>query len=388
MKYICALFAACICTLVVAPASAQEWSDSLPPEAVETYIPSDTDRVVVVPAGENQDETKTVASALTSVIDGLDARTAVTVPGIARGVEDDDAILERADSLAADAVLIVRIFASDDAPPTAVGTFYTKDGTAFSAFALEKGETLARREHTRSPPKSKVDAKDESDESADENTAPSEGVTPDTSDAVESVNEQNEASYETRLTSLESRILRVSELKLINGDGSSESRLTFYKGIHHREITPEEFFTELDRPGLAKQYRRNKRIRTWTSIGSVTGLLSGAVMLTYGATKECNAFSAAECDRHQRNMNVVMISGATVLVGGVVGLIILEATSPLPVDPAEARELAYEHNVELAEELGVPEKAQPFSEDKRALEVDFGLGPMGDGAGAAIYGRF
>jgi hypothetical protein len=400
LNRIFAPFLATALLVALAPslAVAQDWRTAMPTEAVQSYLPPDAKRVIVVPAGDRSDDAADVAEAMVSSIDGRADTTAVTVDGIAAGAPDDEAILERADTLAAEVVLVVRVFKAEGVAPTAVGTIYVDGDDAFSAFAVEAGEVLeARRSPTDEHAASKDEPADASEDPADERDPaeqdaqdPSEGVSPGASAAVESVQTDNEKSIETRLTALESRVLFVSEFRIHGSDGSTESRLTFYRGVHRQEISPEAFFEELDRPELAVQYRKAKTLRTTVAIASVTGLLGGAVLLTYGATRygDCSG-TAISCDEQRARSNIVMLSGGSILALGIGGLIALEATDPFPISPAKARELAYNYNKDLSEELDVPDAYEPFSANRKPIEIDIGAVPLeGGGLGLSLSGRF
>jgi hypothetical protein len=400
LNRIFALFLATVLLVALAPslAVAQDWRSAMPADAVQSYMPADAKRVIIVPAGDHSDDAADVADAMVSAIDSREGTTAVIVDGIAAGADDDEAILERASSLAADVVLVVRVFkAENSGASTAVGTIYVDGDDAFSAFAVEAGEALeARRSPTDERAASKDEPADTSEDPADEREPaeqdaqdPSEGVSPGASAAVESVQTDNEKSIETRLTALESRVLFVSEFRIHGSDGSTESRLTFYRGVHRQEISPEAFFEELDRPELAVQYRKAKTLRTTVAIASVTGLLGGAVLLTYGATRygDCSG-AAISCEEQRARSNIVMLSGGSILALGIGGLIALEATDPFPISPAKARELAYNYNKDLSEELDVPDAYEPFSTNRKPIEIDIGAVPLDGGLGLSLSGRF
>lgn len=131
-----------------------------------------------------------------------------------------------------------------------------------------------------------------------------------------------------------------------------------------RVLAGPEFYTYVDRPDLASEYRvRSKRKKILGGVG--LGLLATGVGLSLG-------YIAAS----GRTGNALLGTGVAVMFGSMVPIGFATALSPHPVTPAEVRLLVDDKNERLRTELGFPAgmKVRPMASSS--------------GGGALVSGRF
>jgi hypothetical protein len=366
---------------------AQDWEQSFPPQALASHLPYQATRVLVITAGQLDEDTNRLQKALISRINGIDDATAVTIPSLNGRDVDDRELLASVEKIHPDVILIVRLFNPENSRATAIGTFYGSDKEVVSAFALEEGQVMKSRseEETsddgREPlplPKKSKSGDEEAEEPAGQKDPeskkqrdPSEGVTSKTAEAVSSIGDEEEQSSEVRRDTLEHGELMVTEVNLHNQSaGGKPTKLYFYRGVYKEEISPQQFLEEVGRPELIGEYEKRKEQRTGLFVASAITGVAGSAMIF------------APLYETRRSIRIGLTAGGALFyAASIVGLTGALVMSPFPLSASEARKLAYQHNKKL-------EGAENMSLDRPRPSVEVGAGPMGNGAGFVLKATF
>jgi hypothetical protein len=358
---------------------AQDWEQSFPPQALESHLPYQATRVLVITAGQLDEDTNRLQKALISRINGIDDATAVTIPSLNGRDVDDRELLASVEKVHPDVILIIRLFNPENSRATAIGTFYGSDKKVVSAFALEEGQVMKSRteEETsddgRQPlPLPKKSKSEDEEEEAEEPTAkqepeaekqrdPSEGVSSKTAEAVSSIGEERRKKAEARRDNYEDGVIEVH----------STAARVFYRGVYKEKISPQTFLREVGKPELAAQYEKRRDHKR--SISALSGVMTvgGLLLLSGGAASNSEQIATA-----------MLIAGGASGTVGFIGLLSAIAWNPFPLDASEARRLAHEHNKKLE---GRPDD---LSLQRPAPSLDIGAGPMGNGAGFVLKATF
>jgi hypothetical protein len=343
-------------------AFAEGWTDAFPPSTTSSWVVGEKPRLLIVEAGGGA-ELREAAAALTNALRS-GARTSLVMTGESLGdvskLGDND-IVARAKGLPVEQVIVLRVFSGGDkAPPTAVATFYDKDGKVLSALTTQKGIEVAAR-----PPSS----------------ATTRGVSSETAEAVSQVAKSIPDGTDPR-EEYEKKFIGFDDLAVVNAQtGALVSTQTLpYQGKFKKPIDGQAFYALVGREDLASTYGARSTAKTVAVVGGGTGLLAGLVvmMAPLVSPEPCESdftletFTACH-DRRSAAMKSGLVTGSVIGGVGAVALIIGAAINPHPVTPAEARELADGYNKKLKKELGI-------------TEVTPVVGP--NGGGLAVAGRF
>lgn len=131
-----------------------------------------------------------------------------------------------------------------------------------------------------------------------------------------------------------------------------------------RVLAGPEFYTYVDRPDLASEYRvRSKRKKVLGGVGIGLFVTGAGLSLGYIAASG-------------RTANALLGSGVALMFGSMIPIGFAGALSPHPVTPAEVGDLVSEKNRRLRTKLGLPErvKVRPVASSA--------------GGGAVVSGRF
>lgn len=327
-----------------------DWSAAFPVDAVGTYVPSQTTKVMVVSVGAPD-----AAAALTKALGGA----AVVIPssGLGDVAELSDAdIVGKAAAQPIDQVVIVRTAGTSEAP-IAVVTIYQKDGTAIGGYTA----------------------------SADSPAPPSDGGGASLSE-MESANNESKAaakpSAEAKEEFLE-RYVAFQDWVGVNQYGAVVSSWsTAFKGQYREPLPGRKFYEYIGEDELAEKYRKKATTKTIVSLVGVGGIVGGTVIMLaplFGPVGSTDF-----------NATPLLVGGGVMLAGTVVMMVGL-TINPHPVEPSEARRLAVQFNRKLAKELGIDlENIDPQSSKSDPVidSIDFAVIPTNGGGMVGVRGTF
>lgn len=346
------LFALMFAASMVPSLAFAQWDGAFPTDAVGTYVPSSSTKVMVVAV-----DAKDAAAALSTALSG----SAVVIPAAGLGnVSDlsDAEIVTKAAGQPVDQIVIVRTAGSEDAP-IAVVTLYRKDGTS------EGGYTASAE--SPAPPSDGGGASQAEMESA-------------TSESVAAA-EPSDAAREEFLE----RYVWFQDWVGVNQYGSVVSSWSVpLKGQYQEPLRGREFYEYIEEPELAQTFRKRQTSRSilvWSGVGAMVGgsVVMLAPIFSIDSTSDFNT--------------TPLFVGTGIFVAGTALMLVGAAINPHPVEPSEARKLAVQFNKRLAKDLGLDiEDIGPTSmveEDDPMIEsFDFAVVPTDRGAVVGVNGTF
>jgi hypothetical protein len=351
--------------LLSSPAFAQDWATTFDAEAVNSHVAEDGLKFVVVAAGEADATTELAAKALE---DALRAGSAALVMnddplGTVKGL-DDDQVLAKAKALPVDQVAIVRVFPGGEGKPaTVVVTVRDKAGEAVWALSGTSGSAIEAKE---------------------QQVAGGMGVSRKASKAVGEVTESETKSSDEAREEYAKRVVWFQSMIGVNQYGNVVSSWSnAYKGKYRERLEPEEFYREVGRPDLAKEYASNTNQAAWAGLIGTVGFLSA---LGGGTWWMVEGLSGSYDDSADTTLPMVItLSGVGMMITGV----IIAPDEIHPVSSSEALEMADKHNQKLKKELGLAKDYSPLPRaDNQSLKYNFGIGATPGGAAGVLRVEF
>jgi len=326
----------CVASVGSATALAADWSEILPADAVDSYLPGEDLSIMVVAAGDEA-ECETAAQALTVALNSAD-KAKVVMPDDSLGdiaALGDADIVAQATKLPVDLVAVARVFPAGDDLYSLVTTLYDKQGEVAGAFTATNQEALV----------------------AQAGQAAS-GVTSAAADAVSAIAGHVAEDQEAAWAEFEERFVWFQGMASVNAStGTVVSTWSVpYKGKYKEPLNGADFYSYLGREDYAETYR--KRARNGTLLVTGTLALAGAGVM----------FHVADIDPISPNKPVAFVLYGLAGVG-LVGSAFVEPTHP--VDEPDRLRMVEEFNKNLAEELGLEPVSQGV--EPMAAEPDFSL---------------
>jgi hypothetical protein len=331
------LLAAILGLLAGLPARAVDWSKAFGRESLETYLEGESLRILVAAGGESRPVLRSAAGELQKVLRAC-SKVRMVMSDDALGTLaglDDRSIVGKAAGLPVDRVAVLRVFPGASAEePTAVVTFYDREGKTLSAFTVEAGSRLVPRGSSESSGK---------------------GVGTRAAETVSKIIEGQKDAGDNAVEEYEKRKIWFADGGVINAaTGQLVATWTVpYEGKYKKPIEGAEFYEKVGRPDLASSYRTRTGWRWGLMIAGYGAVLGG---MTYGLAVGLSCSKKGEygiCE--ERNYSAVYIGLAIMGAGSIVGFIGQLFINPHPVSAPEARELADKRNQRLREELGITE---------------------------------
>lgn len=306
-----------------AVASAAEWGEILPVDAVESYLAGDELTVMVVAAGAEA-ECDNAAQALTAALNkGARAKVVMSADSLGDvSALADDEIVTKANKLPVDLVAVVRVFPAGDDAYSLVTTLYDKAGEVSAAFTATSDEALVAQAG-----------------------GAGSGVTTAASEAVSSVSGTLAVNQEEARQEYEERVIWFQGMATIDADtGQILSTWSVpYKGKYKEPLKGASFYSYMGHDDLAAQYKKRNTIR-W-------GIVGGGLVLS-GVGGMMMMQDLGSLDSSNMQLGTGLLTVGILAVGGA------NFFNPNPVDPPTAYRLADEFNDELAEELGYERVSQ------------------------------
>ncbi len=324
--------------LAPALASAQSgWDASFTPGAVASYLRDHHKALLVVGSGELPAERDAAVAALARGV--RESRRASVMTGESLGdvsALDDAAIVKKAAHLPVVLIGVLRVFpGAEGEQPAAVVSFYGKDGQAVTALSVQKGTAL--QSATGAP--AAVSAGASAEAIAAVETLKTHRRGGDARDDI-ALPPELESSYD-------------EQALVVNVDGARWTAIR--KNRPKERLDATEFFNALGRQDLVESYESN-RIVKYALVGS-GGLLTlagiGAVL--YPLFDGCEFLGTPQCDSTQLLTAILAVTigpavagfGIRLFIGGLVW-------DAHPINAAEARLMADEHNRKLRSNLLSP----------------------------------
>jgi hypothetical protein len=346
------------------PALASAWDPSFPAPAVASYLPAEAG-TIVVGAGAASSDLADVEAALAAAL-RAGGKAKLVMDDAALGdvsALDDAAIVAKAKSLPAPRIAVARVFpGADGAAPTAVVTFYDRDGNAAGAFSVERGAALAAN-------------------AAPAAEGPGQGASAAAVQAVAQVGKavstaaaEAQEKYDREFVWFENWAAVSANSGVVMSTWSVP-----YQGKYKKNIDGPEFYEVVGRHDLAEEYRSSDHWKTgWMIGGGVLTLGGAALMVTSLMTMGGCDIDDTACEDSSMNQ---LIAGSAAMVGGGIGFLVSAAINPHPVDLAEARRLADEHNQKLKKDLGLAAR-----DEEPTGGIHAGLAALPGGAGLVLSG--
>ncbi len=361
--------------LAVFEAAAPSFSQTFTTEAAATYLDS-AKAALVVGAGPSSDALSQATASLEGAL-----RTSGKLDLVLNGKTlgevgslDDQAIVKKCAALPIERVVIVRVFESPGKPARAVATLYDMKGSMTTAFTGVAGAALAAKGGPA------------------ENAPPSSGLSHSAAQAVLETGPDKATS--TSQQQYDEQYIGFTDFAVLYQTGLVATWSKPFLGKYQKPLDFEDFYTRVERPDLASSYQTRKwvRIGLWGGSIAVTTATLIAVLASVD-NERCNALSAdfsACMDRQSKGTSSSASIGLVGLGIGTVLAVVPLFINPQPIEAADARRLADEHNQKLKSKLGIAQAESPSrsanQEPSLTLSVDF-FGTTG-GGGLALRGSF
>jgi len=278
---------------------------------------------------------------------------------------DDQALVKRCEPLPVARVLVVRAFEAPGEAPRAVVTVYDKRGTVLAAFTAQAGQPLLLGS------------------AATAGTAP---AAPSVAQAVLQASSGAQEEYERSYVGID-------ELAAVGSRGQLLTWSTPYQGKYRRPLEGDEFYQVIGRADLVQAYQANRKKRlAFIGVGVGIAVVTPAVAFLTRSQRKCPGFfepGGSECDDANTDATIraAFISVGGLAAGTLVATLGLLGTRLHPVEPAEARQLADEHNKKLKARLGLA-AAPPQEPRDDAPQVAVSLLPVRGGGMVGLAIRF
>ncbi len=361
------------------PAAVESWDATFAPDALATYVGEGAPKVIVVPADA---KAEAAAGALRGALAGSTSLVMDSAAiGDASGL-DDAKIVERAQAMPVDQVVVVRVFdAGEGAPQNVVVTFYAKSGAVATALTGAAGTPIAAN----------------AGGSAGALDGVSEGAAEAVSEVSDELDEQGEseaarakADRRDRLRRYKSKYLWAEDWIGVNAETGQviSSWTVIRQGESGAQLKGADFYRALGRDDLVQEYRKRRGIR----YGVGLPLILGGIALTIGGTAALVSSSDTAPDfgdddpiglgSIEPTPRIPYSTALGITIGGTgvafVGAFFMMFYKSHPVKREEAGRLIEKHNRDLRDTLGLEELA-------RRVQVAPLVGPV---QGVSVGGKF
>lgn len=292
--------------LGLATPPAGDWVKSFPPAVTSGYVAPSSDVVVVAARNgpETAAATKAIAAAFTSGGRARSVQLGDSLGDVSKLADAD--IVKKCASLQVTAIVVVRVFSSNDGL-RAVVSVLRKSGQELGAFTTTKGKPI--------PP-------------APTSTA-NEGVSAGAAESIQNVAALGTAVAGSKEEEYLDRFVWFGEV--LDGSDIPLKNVRPLMGKYRKRLSWSRFYAEVDRPDLRRAYQRNRIVKGSIILASV-GAIGAAVAAPWSEDTS------------------TLRSGVAIV--GVAGLGAY-FWDPQPIRFSEARRLADEHNARVKHELGL-----------------------------------
>ncbi|MDR0966193.1 MAG: hypothetical protein LBM75_06800 [Myxococcales bacterium] len=348
-------------------AQAETWPETFSPSAMTSYLGRADTTVLLVAGGMPSEE---LASATAAFAEAAREAGVTVLTGEALGSVaelDDAAIAAKGAQFPADSIVIVRIFpGASSTPPTAMVTRYSKKGEPLDAFTVKRGVALAAKEGA---------------------AAPSDGAPPAAMQAISEIQQTGTSAldeYEKNFIGFQGwTAIGVNQYGQVV---SASSGVIPVKGKFKEPLKGATFYEEIGRADLVSSYKTRRGAKIGLMAGGSVAMAGGLVVMLlplFGSDgKEPEDWGSQEWEdwdaKQSKRKTNFLIAGGVITAVGTAALMTGLFLRMAPIDAAEARRLADEHNKKLRQKLGLP--------DNVTIDLSFSAGP--GGGGALLSGTF
>jgi hypothetical protein len=345
--------------LLVLPSAARaqdkgSWAASFPPERVGEYIESPPPRMIVIPAGE--DDAAPAAEALREALRRSN-KTALVMNQAPLGkvaALDDETIVKRAARLPVERIAIVRAFpGGKGSKDSAVVTVYDKRAATVVAFTAVEGVALSSRGHT-------------------------EGLLPGAAGAVHEVLRQDKEDHKSKDDDAaeappsaaeeewQHKAVWFQDWAGINQYGAIVSTWSIpLRGVQHERVDGARFYDAIDRPDLARQFRKKHGVRVGLAVSGAVALGAAIGTMTWALlSMTADGYNAPGAQGQLTYQYPPSSSSASpgltwgltggLFAGGMGLMLAAVCMQSNPVGADEARQMAIDYDINLRKKLGLP----------------------------------
>lgn len=359
---------AVIAFLYVGNLHSNDWNTSFAGdvgEQLESHLDSDGIKTIIAPAGENLEDAQMAASALQrALVESLKCEVAMADDTIGDlSTATDEEIVERSVQVGVIRVLIVRVFAEAGGKEwTAVATLYNEKSEVVAGLSRTREETIA----------------------TDGDTTADEGVSTRTLAIVDEVEKEAVKKIKKARGEYNRKYIWYESWYRYKKDTGTVVRrwIVPYQGKYKKPLKGSNFYKTLERPDLAREYRKR--------IGIIAGLVGGGAAvsgaglsvfftgyskgrnaddcLEYGYNPASNLSCKEKVSENEDISQKMKISGGIVAGAGLLIMSSALFVNPHPISTSDAREMVDLYNKKLKEDLGL--------EDTETTEKSYRLGRM------------
>jgi hypothetical protein len=162
-----------------------------------------------------------------------------------------------------------------------------------------------------------------------------------------------------------------------------------FLGKYRKPLDFEDFNTSVERPDLASRFRTRKWVRIGLWGGSLAALTATVIAASNIPKCETGSDLYHLCSGKERQQKSLAIGVGLASLGiGTALAFIPFFINPQPIEPAEARRLADEHNQKLKLKLGIAQAESPSKTPNQELALSIDLFGTAGGGGLALRASF
>ncbi|MBT3223880.1 MAG: hypothetical protein HN348_32835, partial [Proteobacteria bacterium] len=340
-------------------AFAADWSNSLPAQAVDSYLHQDGLRILVAAAGAGDVERDAAVSMLEEALRDASRAKLVMSDDALGDISslDDAAIVEKAGKMPVDAIAVVRVFPAGNDEHSAVITIYELDGSVAVAFTAATNEPLVAQSGQAG-----------------------EGVSVKAASAVSDIANNTGAEQEGAQQQYEERFVWFQGMASVSVESGAilSTWSVPYKGKYKEPLNGAHFYSYIDQDDLAKKYKKRLATRLGVAAVGIAAVAGGTVYaLIPGKSDE---YGISSFDNMVPGL-IVAGTGAVVMAGAVYLI------NPHPVDVSARYRMADEFNQSLRNELGMSANL-PSNLQKPAVTMALAPWATPDSAGGIVAFNF
>lgn len=298
-------------------AAAADWSQTFDPASLKSYLEGEQLKVVVVTAGDAGEAARSAAGALATAL-RQSGKAQLVMDDAALGAVsalDDQAIVARSAALPVDLIATFRAFPGASGElETAVVTFYDKQGKVLAALTAQVGQKLAAKAG-----------------------GAGQGVSAGAASSVSQILGTTHDDASSAREEFEKRVILCA---------SVANWFWAYEGKYKKPLEGADFYERVERPELAKAYRRNVALKWLLGLAGL-GISIGGIAYMVSSTDDLGG-SSPDIAPFLIGLGVGTLVGPTVMSIGIF-------MSAHPVEGPEALEISDNFNKKLARGLGLPE---------------------------------
>jgi hypothetical protein len=307
-------------TLMLTLLAATPWEQSFEPVAVGSYLDRPNAAVLVVTAGDVNEEARAAEDALVKALRASgQTRLVMTGESVAvRAGDRDEDVVKKASVLPVDLIIVQRVFPGGGSNTVAVATLYDKSGSSVSAIAATSGQPVQRRASS-----SRVVA--------------GRG-------AVSEVIQAQRPREEEAPSKPDPRKITYAAGALVNVQSGQVVSTWITPYFNGKPLTGERFYEVVGKPDLAETYRRRMGTRVGLMVGGGVATVGGVAVALATMMPKCAVFDGRSSTCIQEQFPNLVAPGLVIGALGLTTFLVGALLRADPVGPAEAYQLSEDYN--------------------------------------------